>query len=244
MSWHYSQALGVESLEATFSDGKQSVPWNGQSPQGKCSCLGRMTDTCPHSQSGTMSRPSTGDRGVDLWTLSLGASRAKTYPQPETAPESTGSEAPCGSTWHGSFTKFDLNTHSWRTLQLSLFGGLETFSETWPRWGIMLHGECFRVETLEHDTSVKGYGSWPTPLADCSTTQMRGKATPIAIADSRNGKSLRWPTWEHLMGWPIGWVSKGALETDRFRQWQLTHGELFSHDNIYSRNGGDDNSNP
>lgn len=207
--------------------GALSAPSSGQSPQEMSSLPDKMTESSNHSQSGTMCKPSMESHGVGWWMSSLAASRAKTSAQPETAPVSTVKEVECGSTWHGSLAKWDRDSRSWKTRELSLFGGLETFSGTWPNWGIMLHGESFRVETLEHDTSVKGSGSWPTPLADCSTTVMRGKPTPIAIADSKNGKNLRWPTWEHLMGWPIGWVSKGALAMDRFQQWQRTHGEHF-----------------
>jgi hypothetical protein len=34
------------------------------------------------------------------------------------------------------------------------------------------------------------------------------------------------PTWvEWLMGWPLGWTDLKPLETDKFRQWQNSHGK-------------------
>ena len=45
----------------------------------------------------------------------------------------------------------------------------------------------------------------------------RGDGDPIGSAMN--------PTWvEWLMGWPIGWTDCEPLATDRFRQWQHSHG--------------------
>ena len=35
--------------------------------------------------------------------------------------------------------------------------------------------------------------------------------------------SADWSEW--LMGWPIGWTDLKPLATDKFQQWQLSHGE-------------------
>jgi hypothetical protein len=67
-------------------------------------------------------------------------------------------------------------------------------------------------------------------------------ATPQA-RDFRTGQESRWdnlaktrnlndqlggqlnPTWvEWLMGWPLGWTDLKPLATDKFQQWQHSHG--------------------
>ena len=224
-NWHYSQALEAAYLAANSSDGEPSVPSNGQNPNGKTSWTDKTTDASNPSQSGTMCKPSMANRGLDWWMSSLAASRAKTSAPPEMEQGLMEKSQGCGNTWRESYLKYDLLTHSWKTHQLSLFGGLESSSETWPKWGIMLHGECFPLPMLEHDTSVKESGSWPTPLAGCSSTESFGRPTPIAVADSKCGKNLRYRCWEHLMGWPIGWTAKDALGTDKFRLWLLSRGK-------------------
>ena len=59
------------------------------------------------------------------------------------------SAAGCGEKWRASFTKYDLNSRSWKTHQCSLLEDLESFSETWPQWGLMRDGECWEQRTLE-----------------------------------------------------------------------------------------------
>ena len=58
---------------------------------------------------------------------------------------SVGSALDFGGRWRGSFARFDRVSSSWRTPQLSLFGGLEEFSETWPQWGMMRGGACWEL---------------------------------------------------------------------------------------------------
>ena len=44
-------------------------------------------------------------------------------------------------------------------------------------------------------------------------------------AKALGGGQLNPPWVEWLMGWPIGWTDLKPLETDRFRQWQHSHGK-------------------
>jgi len=86
-------------------------------------------------------------------------------------------------------------------------------------------GECFPLEMLAHDTSVKGAGLWPTPLTDCSTSQNHGRESVYAKARRIFGLSLIPACWEALMLWPVGWTNaEGPLATDKFRQWLRSHG--------------------
>lgn len=81
----------------------------------------------------------------------------------------------------GFVAKFDRATCSWRTSQISLLAlasnqanGLEKFSETWPRSGLMQSGTVFQLEALAPLTSATGCGLWPTP-----TVLMTGESRTI-----------------------------------------------------------------
>jgi hypothetical protein len=68
-----------------------------------------------------------------------------------------------GENMRESFASYDLDTSSWRTSALSLFGGSMLYSETWPRSGMMRNGISYRLQPLVPRTSEKGSGLWPTP---------------------------------------------------------------------------------
>lgn len=158
-------------------------------------------------------------------------SHVKTSARPEKEKESTETKADSGRKCQGWFAKLDPDSYSWKIPQCSLFGDLDQFCETWPRWGIMLDGECFQLPMLEHDTSVKESGSLPTPRAsqgftnpslgktrnDCLTTKILGK--PI-LGMRPNPEFVEW-----MMDWPIGWSGLKELATDKFRQWLNSHGK-------------------
>jgi hypothetical protein len=103
--------------------------------------------------------------------------------------------------------KYDPATSLWKTSQLCLDGGLQTFSETWPRSGMMRNGIAYRLAPLVRLTGETASGLWPTPHSNMSTgagTQGRngGMNLQTAIGGSLN------PTWvEWLMGYPIGWTA-------------------------------------
>jgi len=149
MSWLYSQALVAEYLAENFSDGEQSAPLNGNPIQQAYCALDKMTDFSRLSRFGMTYKPLTEDRGQELLTLYLADFHAKTLAQQEKAQELTENEAECGEKWRASFTKYDLDSCSWKTHQCSLLGDLDEFSETWPQWGLMRDGECWEQRTLE-----------------------------------------------------------------------------------------------
>jgi hypothetical protein len=168
MSWHYSQALAAAYSADSSVDSAPCAPSKSTTTPGASCSLAKTTEACTHSRSGTTCEPSMESHGVDWWTSSLAASRAKTSPLPEKARASTAPEADCGEKWRGSLARWDRDTSSWRTPQTSLLAGLDVFSETWPRWGMMRGGECSALSMPAHLTSGTGYGfgaNWPTPDA-------------------------------------------------------------------------------
>ena len=142
MSFTYLQEQGEESSAECFSDIPAYVLSRLNLTAEKSCSNGREMASCPSSPFGTTSEPLMESRGEDLSMSFAEDSRVRTSAQPEKAQESTVSNLDCGPKWPGSFAKWNPHTRSWKTAQCSLFGGLEDYSGTWPRWGEMRDGEC------------------------------------------------------------------------------------------------------
>lgn len=235
---HCSQVQAVESSEVTCSDGKQSAPLNGTNTPLLYCAQDKMKGFSRISRSGMTCRLLTEVHGEDLLTWYLEASRARTYQAQAVEQESKENDQECGSTWRESLAKYDPDSHSWRTAQCSLLGGLESFSETWPRSGTMRNGVAYPARNLEPTTSATESGllpKMPTPRASdgkgaqskdaAQRARDRGFAPnlPELIAELEGGGALNPMYSEWMMGWPSGWTDLKPLETDRFQQWQQAH---------------------
>ena len=210
MSWHFSQALVAEYLEASSSDGTQSPPWSSLPFAPDDSCSAKMKDTFHRSPFGTMFAPSTDAHSVALLTWFLEASRAKTYRPPERAPGFQENDLAFGSKWLGSFASLSPNGSWVKTAPFSFLEDSEPFSETWPRWGTMQNGECWGRMTPEPRTSEIGSGLLPTPRA--SEAAHAGRKTinhkgQTGLAEVVNN----WPT-------PTACVYKGTSEASLTRK--------------------------
>lgn len=234
MSWHFSRALVAAFSAENCSDGGPSALSKLSLSPALCSWRDKTMEACPHSRSGTMSAHSTDDYGVERWMSCLEDSHAKTYQSLETGTGLMVSVPGYGVTCGESSAKWDADTSSWRTRQRSLFGGLEQYSGTWPRWGMMRAGEFWALTMPAHLTSASVSGSWITPLksqaprgwglsggrARYGETLMRNALRDI----SEYGWKLNPCSHEWLMGWPIGWTGLSPLATDKFQRWRLSHG--------------------
>ena len=101
-----------------------------------------------------------------------GVSPVRTSATQARVPGSAETDHDSGSRCAALLASYDRTSWSWRTSQLCLDGGLEEFSETWPRSGMWDSGTAYRLPTLAHRTSGTGCGSsrrdgtdWPTPRA-------------------------------------------------------------------------------
>ena len=177
MSWHFSQALGGGFLAANCVASAPSAPSSTTPTHGTFWSPGKTTDVSPRSRSGMTYAPLPESHGEALLTWCQEASRARTSPPPAKAQELQEREAGFGPKCLGSLAKFDPDSHSWKTHQFSLLGGLESFSATWPRWGMMRNGECWELSTPAHLTNGTESGlwqNWPTPAArDCKGSNSR-----------------------------------------------------------------------
>ncbi len=234
MSWHFSAALVAEYSAANCSGGQRFAQLKSNPTADVCSCKDKTTDCSIHSRFGMTLPPSEANLGVELLTWFQGASRVRTSVAQAREQASTGSEAGCGERWRGSLAKYDPASRSWRTAQCSLFGGLEEFSETWPRWGSMQGGVVCQRPAKVPGTFETASGFVPTPIKSDGGGGCRLKF------DGPYGMNLRdwWASqglgrkrqqrhpgfWEWLMGWPIAWTGLARLETDKFQQWLEQHG--------------------
>ncbi len=109
----------------------------------------------------TTSRPSTDSTP----TSSAADSHAKTSARQEQAVESTPSGLVFGGKCLGSFAQYDRDGSSWKTSQLSLFGGLTLFSDRWPKAGSIVNGKAYPRPMSERPTCGNVSGLLATPVA-------------------------------------------------------------------------------
>jgi len=133
---------------------------------------------------------------------SAGDSHVRTSRAPAIRPGSTASTPPCGSSSLESFAWYDPASWLWKTSQLSLIAGSGSYSETWPRAGMIRSGTAFRLPPSAPLTAAIGSswsrGEYPTPSATpCGSAQNEGQAPhdrPSAGTPSLFSWARQWPT--------------------------------------------------
>jgi DNA (cytosine-5)-methyltransferase 1 len=119
--------------------------------------------------------------------------------------ESQESVAQCGNIWRESLAKLDLDTLLWKIPQCSLLEDLEQSLQTWPRWGSMRNGECFRQPMLAQTTLEKESGFWPTPMAKEGNGSMQFKLTDAVEASMEKTMPAMQKNpqkWQAFQMWP------------------------------------------
>lgn len=244
MSWHFSRALVEEYLEENSSDGGLFVLLNIKSMPQVFSCNDKMIKFYDRFLSGTMCKRLTVSHGEELLTWFLEGFPVKIYPVLTLKEKvSTETNLDSGDKCQGSFVKYDHIMSLWKTRQLSLFGGLVGYSETWPKWGMMRTGECWALDIVGQDIDETGFGYWPTltkteidstgsrKLIGTSEIDQKGRRWGTSLTTfiksksiSKNGKLN--PVFAELwMDWPLGWTELKELETGKYRQWLDSHGK-------------------
>jgi hypothetical protein len=177
-SWLCSQEQAVESLEDTYSDGKQSAQSSGSHTQLAYLLPDKMTAFSRLSRFGMTFKPLTADRGEDLLMWFREDFLAKTYPAQERVPELKEADQVCGSTWQELSVKYDPATHSWRTHLCLWDEALQWSSVTLPKWGMTRSGALFQHPTAERPINGTDSGLWLTPRAT-DTSKGEGNHTFI-----------------------------------------------------------------
>ena len=236
MSWLYSRALVEEYSAESCSGGEPSAPSNTTNTPAMYLSQGKTTEASNLSRYGMMCEPLTAYHGAELLTSYLAGFPARTLAVQAMAPGLMENEVVFGAKWPGSLAKYDLDTASWKTAQCLLLGGLESFSGTWPRWGIMQDGAFWELAMPGYITSVKESGLLPTPQKiDGDFYQMKIKTAAREghqvqlTTEAIKLNSTRFPLpclGEIVMGWPEGWTRSDGeeLEMGKFRQWLDLHG--------------------
>lgn len=172
-NFHSSVVQGGGSLQPNISlDGEQSAMSNGISMQSTCLKQGSGMDISTMPQSGMMPLHSTGAPGLDVWILSLRASRVNhSVPLEGDSPSSTLEMDGLPSS--ASFARYDPDTHCWRTFQGSLLSPItEEYSATWPKRVSIVNRTASRRRKWVR--TIKGTGSGlllPTPTLSTGSYQ-------------------------------------------------------------------------
>lgn len=153
----------------------------------------------PQLRSGATSSPSTPSPGADSSMYSQPDSPASPG-QPPASRKARRTTVGSGRESLTIFAMLDRATCSWKTSQASLFPELDTFSRTWPRWGMMRSGACSPASNWEPAINATESSSWPTALSNnakgksggdyqdlCASA--KGWPTPVACSSGGN-KSL------------------------------------------------------
>ena len=149
-------------------------------------------------------------------------SLAKTSALPEAGPDWTAKGQGYGEKWLGLLGRFDPDSCSLKTAQLSLLEDSTGCCPTLPRWGLMLDGELYPQPMLEPFTVESASGYWPTPQTrfgtnDGDLAQLAKKCenqeefNQMAYRASAKKKSKYWPT-------PTASASKGSSQNSLTRK--------------------------
>ena len=215
----FSPGAAAESLPTCSMESRQSAPsksWSTREASSACaSRTCRYGTTCGHSEPTTPTAPECSRTFENTaMTLSLpGAFRAKILAARAKAREYAEREADCGRNMLVSFAKFDPVSYSWKIPHFLFQGDLATYSQTWPRWGMMVRGECYPLPPWAQDTGATAFGelsdagmieaaaesaTWPTPtvFGNGNRSEYGGKSGDgLDTAVKRKGaKSATGPT--------------------------------------------------
>lgn len=205
MSYIYSQALVAEFLEDNCSDIDVSVQSRESHTHKPSWWHDKTMEPSRHSRFGMTYAPLTERLGMALSMWFVGVSLARTYQLPEAGPDWTAKGQGYGQKWLGSLGKYDPDTHSLKTAQLSLLEDSTGCCPTLPRWGLMLDGELYPQPMLEPRTAESESGYWPTPQTrfgtnDGDLAQLAKKCdsqeefNQMAYRAAAKKKATYWPT--------------------------------------------------
>ncbi len=169
MSWHFSRALVEEYLAASSRDGAVFAPLSETSTPETYCWRDRTTECLSLFQFGMMSKPSTGDPGVDLLTWYRVDFLVRTSLLREQCGDATAwrvNDPAYGGRCCALLGRFALPMFSVKTLRRYERQDWPRLSADLPR-SAMLHDGClWELKPLDCITNASGFGSTlPTPTA-------------------------------------------------------------------------------
>lgn len=261
MSYTYLQDQGAVSLADCFLDINQFAPLNGSRTQEINSSSDSETESCLDSRYGTMCRHSMGSLGEGESILFVEDSLAKTSAQQDSEKDCKENDPAFGHTWRGSSARFDQDSYSWKTHQLSLTTDWEQSLEIFPQWGLMHDGELWELTIQDYHTIAEDAGLLPTvvknegeaflggPIRSSETWRDTSRLSHRLIGlwknfakREMNGRIRQTiachPIFaEWMMGWPEMWSDSSELEMDKFQAWLHLHSKFFQDHNPVENQG-------
>ena len=199
-SSHSSRALEEAFLAAKSSDGEPSAPSRSTNTPAMHLSHGKTTERSRLSRFGMTCEPLTDDRGEELLTSFLEASRARTSASRGKAADLTGHGRASGAKWRALSVKYDRDTSSWRTHRCLFDGDLIESLQTLPKWGSMRNGELWELTTPVLNTAGNGSGYWPTPTV-CGNYNRPKARTNSGTGLATAVKMWPTPTATDYKGW-------------------------------------------
>lgn len=205
----YSQEAAAEYLPTCWTESRPSVPSRSCHTNKKSSrpasraC--RYGTTCGHSGQTIPTAPECSTTCTPAPTsLSLRADfHAKTFHAREKARGYAESAADFGRSTRVSFARFDPVSFSWKIPHFLFQEGWDEYSQTWPRYGMMVRGECYQLPPWARDTGATVFGELSGDVIEGE-----GNARMFGTSPCRN-----------------------APRSDRFRRGVMNLGELVDEEN-------------
>jgi len=148
----------------------------------------------------------------------------------------------CGHKQRTVLALYDLKTASWKTSQVSLLTNtLSEYSETWPRWGMIVDGELSEVETWVSTPREIGFGLFVGTVRSSLMYIIKKKISKESLLKSNFGSQINSIEYrickktgmlpsmgllEWIMDWPIMWAELKPLAMDKYQQWYEQHGKF------------------
>lgn len=191
------------------------------------------TDTCQSSPYGTTCAHLMESPGEEQLTFFAEDSPVRTSVRRVKEQELAESVRDYGRNMRDSLERCGLSLSLPKTHHCFALGDLELCSKTWPRWGIMLDGECSELGMSVRHIKETECGSWPTPttmdklppksaeaLHREATVARPGRSRPANLRDCVHPEQMKqWPTplsrdWKDSMGTvPPSRIKNAGLDT-------------------------------
>ena len=181
----FSPVEAEESSQTFSTVSRQSAPSRSKNTrEASSNCASptcRSGTTCGPSEQTIPSAPECSTTYANTATrLSLpGDFRARIFHAREKARAYAAREADFGRSLRVSFARFDPVSYSWKIPHFLFQGDLATFSQTWPRWGMMVRGECFRLPPWVQDISVNAFGGLSGAGIESAEESTRGPTVTV-----------------------------------------------------------------
>lgn len=230
MSWLVSRALVEEYLEESSLDGEQSVQWKSIPIAQAYLPNDRMMAFSRPSQFGMTFAPLMDELGEDVLTWFREVFPAKTSVSVEQGLALKESVPAFGQNSRELLAKWNPETFSWKTAQLSLIEGESESLLTLPDWGMSVDGELWALTPLVDQWNESGFGL-PAPTKSMGkrgwgiSTRKRRWSVQLEENALIFGYKPHPSVLEWSMGWIPTWTRLKPLAMDKFQKWLNSHGK-------------------